>query len=188
MRSTATTACLLFLLSACANTKPDHFYVLSPIPPATSDTRSAPGVQAMLKVTLPAAADRAQLTLNSSAEQVIVLEHERWAAPLSDLATQALARDIEHRRSDILVSSSDISRAKSTDLRISVDVVQMILHRGAQARIAVQWRILDLRSNKEMVGSGEFSAALPEADYAAAAQSISECLGLLADRLVQQLP
>jgi hypothetical protein len=67
-------------------------------------------------------------------------------------------------------------------------VVQMTLHRGGQARIEAQWQISDLHSGKVLVGGGEFSAVLADGDYAAIAQSLSECLGLLADRLVAEMP
>jgi uncharacterized protein len=187
VKSLGTASCILIWLCACASTTPDHFYVLSAIPQGTSGARAAPSAQATLKVTVPASVDRAEILLNTSAERVIVLEHERWAAPLADLATQTLARDIERRRNDLLVSAHDTGRSKDIDVRISVDIVQMTLHRGGQARIETHWQILNLHTGKALVGGGEFSAALPDGDYAAIAQSLSECLALLADRLVEQM-
>jgi uncharacterized lipoprotein YmbA len=178
----------LILLGACASTTPDHFYVLSALPPITSDVKQAPTAQATLKVILPASADRAEILLDATGGRVIVLEHERWAAPLTDLATQTLARDIERRRNDMLVFTHDMGRSKNTDLRISVDLVQITLQRGGQARIEAQWQIVDTHSGKVVVGGGDFSVALADGDYAAVAQSLSECLGLLADRLVAQMP
>ena len=187
MKSPWTPACILLLLGACASTTPDHFYVLSALPQDTRDARPPPTVQATLKVTLPASADRTEIVLNASGGQVVILEHERWAAPLADLATQTLARDIERRRTDTLIFTHDMGRSKGADVRIAVDVVQMTLRRGGEARIEAQWQISDLRSSTVVVGGGNFSAALPEGDYAAIAQSLSECLGLLADRLVEQM-
>ena len=80
-----------------------------------------------------------------------------------------------------------MGRSKGADVRIAVDVVQMTLRRGGEARIEAQWQISDLRSSTVVVGGGNFSAPLPDGDYAAIAQSLSECLGLLADRLVEQM-
>ena len=128
-----------------------------------------------------------QMVLNASGGRVIILEHERWAAPLADLAMQTLARDIERRRTDTLIFAHDMGRSKSADVRIAVDVVQMTLRPGGEARIEAQWQISDLRSSKVVVGGGNFSAPLADGDYAAIAQSLSECLGLLADRLVEQM-
>jgi uncharacterized protein len=188
VKSPWTPACILLLLSACASTAPDHFYVLSALPQDTHDARPPPTVQATLKVTLPASADRAEIVLNTSDGRVIILEHERWAAPLADLATQTLARDIERRRTDTLIFTHDMGAPKGADVRIAVDVVQMTLRQGGEARIEAQWRISDLRSSKVVVGGGNFSAPLADGDYAAIARSLSECLGLLADRLVEQMP
>ncbi len=186
MRLTAA-AGLLLLLCACVSTTPDHFYVLSAVPPTTGDARPAPTAPAALKLTLPTAIDRPQMVLNTSDEQVVILEHERWAAPLGELSTQALARDIEHRHGDILISA-DGNRAKGVDLAITVDVVQMTVHQGGQLRIDAHWHIVDLRSGKDVAGADHFSAPVAGSGYAAVARSLSECLGLLADRLVQQIP
>jgi uncharacterized protein len=188
VKSPWTPACILLLLGACASTAPDHFYVLSALPQDTRDARPPTTTQATLKVTLPASADRTELVLNASGGRVIILEHERWAAPLADLATQTLARDIERRRTGTLIFAHDLGRPKGADVRIAVDVVQMTLRQGGGARIEAQWQISDLRSSQVVVGGGSFSAALAEGDYAAIAQSLSECLGLLADRLVEQMP
>jgi uncharacterized protein len=187
VKSPWTPACILLLIGACAST-PDHFYVLSPLPQDTRDARPPPAVQATLKVTLPASADRSEIVLNAGGGRVFILEHERWAAPLAELTTQTLARDIERRRTDTLIFSHDMGASKSADVRIAVDVVQMTLRQGGEARIEVQWRISDLRSSKVVVGGGNFSAPLADGDYAAIARSLSECLGLLADRLAEQMP
>ena len=174
---------ILMLLSACVSSRPDHFYILSELPQATSAAKPAPTLQASLKVTLPALVDRPEMLLNTSADGVIVLEHERWAAPLDDLVTQTLARDLEQRRPDMLVAARDLDRSRGTAIKITVDIVQMTVRKGGQAAIAAQWRILDPRAGTEIVGADKFSAALGQDGYAAVAKSLSECLALLADRL-----
>jgi uncharacterized lipoprotein YmbA len=131
--------------------------------------------------------DRPEMVLNTSANDVIVREHERWAAPLSDLVTQTLARDLERRRSDLLVADPSASHSSGSVLKINVDVVQLTVHKGGQASIEAHWRILDPRTGKEAVGSDVFTAPLGQNDYAAVAQALSQCLGQLADRLVAAL-
>jgi len=145
------------------------------------------GPTATLEVTLPPWADRTELLLNTSAGEVIVLEHERWAAPLADLVRQTLALDIERRRADMTVGDREVNRSKAPVIDIKVDVVQMSVHRGESARIEARWRIHDPRAAADTVGGGEFAATLGSADYASVAQALSECLGALADRLVQQM-
>jgi uncharacterized protein len=183
-----TALCTLGLLCACASSRPDHFYILSAQPQAAPPTRTTPSTQATLKVTLPSLVDRSEMILNTSPDGITVLEHERWAAPLVDLVTQTLAQDLEQRRGDLLVAGHHVSRAGGTPLSVTVDVVQMSVRRGGRASIEAHWRMTDAHSGKEVVGGDVFSAPLGSDDYAAIAQAVSECLGLLADRLLGQMP
>jgi uncharacterized lipoprotein YmbA len=179
--------CTVTLLGACASRQPDQFYILSVQPQGVTEARTTPVTQVTLKVTLPSLVDRPEMILNTSADGVSVLEHARWAAPLGDLATQTLARDIERRRLDVLVADSGTDRSAGTAIKITVDVVQMTVRRGDRASIEAHWRILDPRNSKTVVGGDVFSAPLGENGYAAVTQSLSDCLGLLADRLVGQM-
>ena len=187
MKSFLTAAGYACVLSACATSQPDHFYVLSAEPPDTSAARTAPTMQATLKVTLPSLVDRPEMVLNTSPDGVVALEHERWAAPLTDLVTQTLARDLERRRGELLMTGPGVSLAGTT-ARIAVDIVDVTVRRGQRASIEARWRIFDARTGKEVVGGDTFSAPLSENGYANVARSLSVCLGLLADRLAGLLP
>jgi uncharacterized protein len=188
VKSLLTAVCILSLLSACAASRPDHFYILSVQPQGTQGARTTPAAQATLRVTLPSLVDRPEMILNTSTEGVIVLEHERWAAPLADLVTQTLARDLERRRVDLLVADPSVIRSSAVSIKITVDVVQMTVHRGGRASIETHWRILDARTGKDVAGGDVFGAALGQNGFADVAQALSECLALLADKLIGQMP
>jgi len=104
-----------------------------------------------LRVTLPSLVDRSELVLNTSMNGVIVLEHERWAAPLADLVTQTLARDLERRRSDMMVAAQSGSHAGAA-VKVTVDLVQVTVRKGERASIEAHWRILDPRTGGDAVG------------------------------------
>jgi uncharacterized lipoprotein YmbA len=176
--------CCAGLLCACATSRPDHFYILSDQPRGTNEARPPPTTQVSLRVTLPSLVDRPEMVLNTSTNGIVVLEHERWAAPLADLATQTLARDLEARRSDLLVADRSTS---TTAVKITVDVVQMTVRKAERASIETHWRISDPRSGGDVVGGNVFSAPLAQDDYASVARALSDCLGQLADRLSQQM-
>jgi uncharacterized lipoprotein YmbA len=186
VKSLLTAGCFLSLLCACATSRSDHFYILSAQPQGMSDARTTPATQVWLRVTLPSLVDRSEMVLNTSTNGVMVLEHERWAAPLADLATQTLARDLERRRSDLLVAGQSAIHGEAP-VKVTVDLVQMTVRSGGQASIEAHWRILDPRTGADRVGSEMFKAPLAQDGYAAVPQALSECLGLLADRLVGQL-
>ncbi len=180
-------ACFLGLLCACVASRPDHFYILTAQPQSAGEARTTPATQVSLRVTLPSLVDRSEMILNTSANGVLVLEHERWAAPLADLATQTLARDLELRRSDMLVAGQSTGRPGDAAVKVTVDLVQVTVRRGERASIEAHWRISDPRTGGDVVGSELFSAAVAQDDYAALPQALSACLGLLADRLVGQM-
>jgi uncharacterized lipoprotein YmbA len=98
--------------------------------------------------------------------------------------TQTLARDLERRRSDLLVAGRSAGQSGDAAVKVTVDLVQMTVRRGERASIEAHWRILDPRTGGERVGSEVFSAPLAQDGYAAVPQALSDCLGLLADRLV----
>jgi len=187
VKSLLTAACFLSLLCACVTSRPDHFYILSTQPQGVSEARTTPATQVSLRMTLPSLVDRSEMILNTSANGIIVLEHERWAAPLADLATQTLARDLELRRRDMLVAAQSAGRSGAAAVKVTVDLVQMTVRRGDRASIEAHWRIVDPRAGGDVVGSEVFSAPVAQDGYAAVPQALSECLGLLADRLVGQM-
>ena len=188
MKLLLTAVSFLSLLCACVTGKPDHFYILSEQPQGASIPRTTPATQVRLRVSLPSLVDRSELIINTSANGVTVLEHERWAAPLADLVTQTLARDIERRRSDILVADPSVRHPGEAAVRMTIDVVQVTVRKGERASIEVQWRIVDSRpGGGDGLGSEVFSAPVAHDDYAAVPQALSDCLGLLADRLVGRI-
>jgi uncharacterized lipoprotein YmbA len=182
-----TAVSFLSLLCACATGRPDHFYILSEQPQGVSPPRTTPATQVWLRVALPSLVDRSEMIINTSANGITLLEHERWAAPLADLVTQTLARDIERRRSDIMVADQSVRHPSETAVKMTLELVQVTVRKGERASIEAHWRIADPRQAGEVLGSEVFSAPLGRDDYAAVPHALSGCLGLLADRLVEQM-
>jgi uncharacterized lipoprotein YmbA len=178
----------LCLLGACATVTPDRYYVLSQLPPGLPEARTESATQVILRVSLPALVDRSEMVLNTSADSVTVLEHERWAAPLAELTAQTLAQDFEQRRADLLVTGQGLIRPAGAAFKVTIDLVRVTLRTGKQASMDAHWRIIDTRTGMESLGGDVFSVPLPQEGYAAVARALSDCLGQLADRLVGQLP
>lgn len=188
MKSSWPAICCAALLSACATSRPDHFYILTAQPPGVAESRAAPSTAITLKMTVPAVVDRPEMVLNTSADAVMVLEHERWAAPLPDLMVQTLGRDLERRRNDLIVVDRGFDRPGSPSVKITVEILQLSLRQGGAATLEAHWRVVDPRSGTDLLGSNVVHSPLANNGYAAVAQALSECLGLLADSLVTKLP
>ena len=175
------------ILAACAGQQ-DHFYALTTLPENAPAATAAFTTHVMLTISLPPVVDRRQMVIATSADQLLVLEHERWAAPLSDLVMQTLGRDLEQRRADVLVADRGFDQPSLIPVKIRVDIVRMSVRAGAQATLEAHWRVVDARRNTDEVGGETFTSPVAGADYAAVARAFSNDLSSLADRLAAKIP
>ena len=178
--NTALWVCLL--LAACAGT-PDHFYTLNTLPDTGQLPQSTPTTPMRLNVMLPSLVDRSEMVLTTSKNGILILDHERWAAPLSDQVAQTLARDIEQRRGDLLIGDARFDQAASPPVSLRIDIIRMSAQRNGEASIDAHWRIVDASSGVDRLGSGSFTVSMNGDGYAAVAQAYSQLLSELAERL-----
>ena len=179
--------CALLLLTACVSRQRDHFYVLDAQPAGARESRSQFERQVTLRITVPSLVDRGEMVL-ASPDGVAVMDHERWAAPLADLLTAALARDIEQRRSDVVVVSKTADRAGIPVVRVTVDIDQITARMGSPLILETHWRVADTHTGHELLGRDTFVSPQPAQNYAQVASALSACVASLAERLAAQLP
>ena len=179
--------CALVLLTGCVTRQRDHFYVLDAQPAGGRESRSQFDRQITLRVTVPSLVDRAEMVLTSPGG-VAVMDHERWAAPLADLVTAALARDIEQRRNDVVVLSKTADHAGIPLVRMTVDIDRIAARLGDQLIVETHWRVIDAHTGRELLGRDTFLSPQPPQSYAEVAAALSACIGSLADRLAGQIP
>jgi uncharacterized lipoprotein YmbA len=177
---------LFSYLAACASIHPDHFYALQALPSAPTDARDQLPTEVSLGITLPSMVDRSQVVL-SEGNGIVLLEHERWASPLSDQLGQVLGQDLEQRRTDVLITSRPLSQADVRRATVHIDVVALTLARGRPVTLEARWRVEVAGTNPSGTGRAVFTATPKSAGAAAMALAISECVASLADRLVPLL-
>jgi uncharacterized lipoprotein YmbA len=179
--------CVLCSAAGCATRQADHFYVLAAQPADARESAAPIRRQVVLQLRLPSLVDRNEMVV-ATPNGVAVMEHERWAAPLADLMTTALRLDLQRRLADVMVlpNSRDTDAGVALD-KIELDVVQLSARRGVEVSIEVQWRVTD-SGNHTFLGRDVFVAPMHSDSYAAVAAALSSCVGLLADRLVKEIP
>jgi len=187
MKSLPLLVCILALAGGCASRQRDHFYVLDAQPAGSNDSRTQFDRRIALSVTVPSLVDRGEMVLTTSGG-VIVLDHERWAAPLADLVTATLGRDIERRRSDVVVLPRGPDQAGIPLVKIAVEIDQVTARLGDQVAIETHWRVADTRTGKVSIGRDAFVSSQRPQSYSDVAVAVSTCIGLLAERLVREIP
>jgi uncharacterized lipoprotein YmbA len=187
MKSLPLLVCVLILAGGCATRQHDHFYVLDARPAGAGESRSQFDRQVVLSVTVPSLVDRGEMVLTADSG-VTVLDHERWAAPLADLVTATLSRDIERRRADVVVLPRSADQAGIPLTRIVLEIDQLAARLGDQVSIEAHWRVTDARTGKVSIGRDVLSSSQRPQNYADVASALSDCIALLADRLVREIP
>ncbi len=92
---------LLVFLAACASPPRESFYTLNA--PALNRSEvaqhpaSAKPLLVVTEVTMPEIVNRPQIVVHESANQVVLLEQQRWAAPLQSLFSLALAGHLQSK-------------------------------------------------------------------------------------------
>jgi hypothetical protein len=182
-------ACAAVVLLAGCAAAPDHFYTLNTLPDAAGGAAAAPQARhAHLSVTIPSIVDRSEMVLTTSRNGISIPDHERWGAPLSDQVANTLARDIERRRTDLLIGDRRFDQSSTAPVSIKVDIVQMTAARGGDARIEAHWRIVDANAGVDLLGGDSFASRVDGQGYAAVAQAYSEVLRALAAALAADVP
>jgi uncharacterized protein len=140
MTRAAFLAAAALALAACGSAPPLHYYTLV-APAAEAPAGAAPAAFQfeLLPVGVPAEADRPQLLVRQGGQGMLVLESERWAAPLADEVRAALSADLarELKAQD----ASGLPAGAIPRLRVKVDLRRFDSVPGDYALIDASWAV-----------------------------------------------
>jgi uncharacterized lipoprotein YmbA len=174
---------LALALAACASA-PLHYYTL--VAPAADVPVAAPAAAALpfelLAVSVPAQVDQPQLVVRRGEQGVVLLDGERWVAPLGDEVRSALAADLAQQ-----LRSQDMSGLPDNDkprLRIRLDLRRFDSQPGSYALLEGSWNVRLLHGARP--GALTCSSRIHEtvgAGYDALVQGHQRALGQLAAQM-----
>ncbi|HEU4622704.1 MAG TPA: PqiC family protein [Burkholderiaceae bacterium] len=128
-------------LPACtAPHVPTRFHALTS---AAGDGASEPSRPARFisiePITIPAQVDQPQFIVRQGDGSLVMLEHERWIAPLAEEIHLALAQSLQKRLGAIDVSRLGVVREEAT--RIRVDVKRLDAEYGRRVYLDASWAL-----------------------------------------------
>lgn len=173
---------LAALLGACGSTNPPtHFHTL--MPPATALAVAEPKASRidwqLRPVKVPAQADQPQWVLRVADGSVVMLEQERWIAPLADEIHAALVDRLTKSLGP--PAAGPAAAGSATSWRMTVDVRRFELVADREARLEADWWI---RHGDTNVGCHSAFVQQPSAPgYAALAAAQQRAVGQLADAM-----
>lgn len=190
VRRTAASAAtaLAFQLSGCASaTAPTHFHTLLP-PPATAAGAAAAAATLdwrLQPVKIPAQVDQPQWVLRVADGSLVVLEQERWIAPLADEIGAALDERLTKALGPPSAAPSDPSTSAGAPWRVGVDVRRFELVADREARLEADWSIR--RGESSLNCHSAFVQQPAAAGYPALASAQQRSVARLADAIAAAL-
>ena len=173
MRSLAAVAivCTLAALAASCSSDPARFYTLSAT--ATPGTAVSKLSVAVGPVSVPAAVDRPQIVVNTSANQVTLDEFNRWASPLQDNIARVVAENLVAMLGTPRVTLFPQTLDANPDYRVQIGVRNFESMPGKSASLDAVWTVKRTKDGKTETGRTSARESVPESGFDALAAAHS---------------
>jgi uncharacterized lipoprotein YmbA len=140
---------LAALAAGCASS-PAHLYTLSAT--AAPSSASSKLSVAVGPVSVPAAVDRPQIVVSTSANQVTVDDFNRWASPLQDNLARVVAENLVALLGTPRVTLFPQTLSAEIDYRVQVEIRNFESAPGKSASIDAVWTVRRTKDGKTETG------------------------------------
>ena len=141
---------LAALGAGCGSSPPSRFYTLSGT--ATTAAPASDLSVAVGPVTIPAAVDRPQMVVSTSANQVELDEFNRWAAPLASNITRVVAMNLVTLLGTPRVTLFPEMLSAGADFRVAIEVQRFDSMPGDSAMLDAVWIVRRAKDSRSDTG------------------------------------
>jgi len=182
-RAALATVTVLALVVAACTSPPARFYTLSATaaPVATASRVSV----VVGPVAVPAAVDRPQIVVNTSANQVTLDEFHRWAAPLQDTLVRVVAEDLVALLGTPRVSLYPQPLNAEVDYRVQIEIRNFESVPGNAASLDAFWTVRRNRDGRIETGRSSVREPLPDTSYDALAAAHSRGIARMSQDIAE---
>jgi uncharacterized lipoprotein YmbA len=181
-------AALSIALSGCASPR-EHLYVLDN---QSADAISTPEnrVTVLLgPIDIPQEVDRPQIVVRDGPSQILLIEQQRWAAPLKDSLPRLLAAELDRNQPDhrfVPTSSGAIATPKG---KLAIDVTRFDVSAVAGATVSAHWVYRSLaQGSLPIEGNALGQAPVSSGNYSEYVEALRLATTQMAAQIAMQLP
>ena len=177
MRRPATLAMLLAaaaLAAGCASSPPSRFYTLA----ATAPPAATPSTLfvAVGPVTVPSVVARPEFVVNAGPNELRLDEFNRWAAPLQDSVSRAIAENLGAILGTPRVILFPQQLATDPEYRVAVEVRTFESTPGAGTALDAVWTIRRAKDGRTQTGRTSARETVSDGSYEALAAAHSRAV------------
>jgi uncharacterized lipoprotein YmbA len=133
-------------------------------------------VVALGPVTVPAVVDRPEIVVTTGPNEVNLDDFNRWASPLQDNLSHAIADDLALELGTPHVVLNSLLLATEPDFRVAIDVRSFESTLGDSASLDAIWTVRRTRDKKAQTGHSAIRERVSNASYQAMAGAHSRVL------------
>jgi uncharacterized lipoprotein YmbA len=175
------------IVAGCAASRPpERFHTLLPADPPGTPPPAADRIHVDLgPVSVPAQVDHAQWVVRRADDSLLLLEQERWAAPLPDELRTAIVDRLTRRW--MVLDVRGVGLPASQGWRLRVDVQRFESEPGVAARLEAIWAVSPPGGAPALVCRNAWVEPVPQLDALALAAAHRRAVMRLADEIGERL-
>ncbi len=162
------------LAAGCGTSPPSRFYTLSATAAPAASTSSL--LVAVGPVTVPAVVDRPELVITTGTNSVKLDEFNRWASPLQDNVSRAVAENLVALLGTPRVILFPQPLATNPDYRVAIEIRTFDSAPGTAATIDAVWTIRRAKDGKTYTGRTSAREPVSDAGYETLAAAHSRAI------------
>ena len=163
--------CMLAALAGGCASSPSRFYTLSAT--ATPSAASSKLSVAVGPVSVPAAVDRPQIVVSTSANQVTLDDFNRWASPLQDNFARVVAENLVALLGTPRVTLFPQTLNADVDYRVQIEIRNFESAPGKSASLDAVWTVRRTKDGKTETGRTSVREKVDDNGYDALAAAHS---------------
>jgi uncharacterized lipoprotein YmbA len=178
---------LLATLNGCASPR-EHLYILDN---QAADAIGTPEIRTTVllgPVSVPQEVDRPQIVVRDGSSQLLLVEQQRWAAPLKDSLPRLLAAELDRNQRNnqfVPVASGAVATPKA---RLAIDVTRFDVSRVVGATVSAHWVYRSLEQGSVPIeGNALGQAPVLRGDYADLVEALRRASIQMAVHIAVQL-
>jgi uncharacterized lipoprotein YmbA len=173
------------LAAGCSSSPPSRFYTLSAeAKPATITSNLAIAVG---PVSVPALVDRPEIVVSTGPNQVQLDEFNRWASPLQDNLTRAVAENLGAMLGTPRVTLFPQQMSTHEDYRVVIDVRRFESTPGKAAILDAVWTVRAGKDGKAQTGQSSVSEPVEANSYDALAAAHSRAVAQMSRHIADAI-
>lgn len=188
MRRTSVLAIILSvaaLSAGCGTSPPARFYTLTAT--ATPTTTPSTLIVAVGPVTVPAVVDRPEFVVNTGPNEVRLDDYNRWASPLQDNLSRAVAEDLVAILGTPRVIIFPQPLATDADYRVAIEIRTFESSPGNSAALDAVWTIRRSKDGKTQTGRTSARERVNDGSYDALAGAHSRAVARLSQDIADAM-